>query len=140
MRKTFEVERPENCRFWIVSKSGLHHEWFPAEFRAFDKDEGFRRMNSSCGILYIDDPLQMLVAVDWLLERDWELDLSRCDAAFLAVYPVTAAPPVPLECVRCRGDGVIYITLPPVAGYHDDGSRECPDCEGTGIITEEATR
>jgi hypothetical protein len=90
MQKTFEVERPEGCRFWIVSKCGLHHEQFPAEFRAFDKSEGFRRINSTCGILYIDGDVAMLAACDWLMERDWELDLSRCDAAFLAVYPVTA--------------------------------------------------
>jgi hypothetical protein len=69
---------------------GRERHRFPAEFRAFDSGPIFRRSENDCTILFISDALQMLVAVDWLMERDWELDLSRCDAAFLSVYPVTA--------------------------------------------------
>jgi hypothetical protein len=134
--KDFRVRRAPSGGMWLVDCMRWDNE-FPSEFRAFDDDEDFRRIQRECGILWVTDTLRMLVAVDWLLERDWELDLSRCDVDFKAVYPVTAEPPVPLECVRCRGDGVIYITLPPTAGYHDDGSRECPDCDGLGVITEE---
>jgi hypothetical protein len=135
--KDFRVRRSTSNETWVIEHRGWEHE-FPCEFRAFDDDEYFRGIQrDSCGVIWVTDTLRMLVAVDWLLERDWELDLSRCDADFKAVYPVTAEPPVPLECVRCRGDGVIYITLPPTAGYHDDGSRQCPDCDGMGVITEE---
>lgn len=75
--------------FWLIEHLGYNEE-FPCEFRSFDKCEEFRRIRRSCGILYVDETLRMLVAVDWLLERDWELDLSRCDDVFLSVYPVTA--------------------------------------------------
>jgi hypothetical protein len=44
-----------------------------------------------------------------------------------------------VECVRCRGDGLVYIGLPPVAGWHD-GESECPLCKGTRIIPQEVTR
>jgi hypothetical protein len=88
MRKTFNVSRGR--KNWVIFIDEESSEAFPAEFRAFDHDELFRSPPGPVASCHIDDTLQMLVAVDWLLERDWELDLSRCDAAFLAVYPVTA--------------------------------------------------
>jgi hypothetical protein len=89
MRKTFKVTRSDGRKYWIVQRINPG-ELFPTEFRAFDYDAEFRRLSAGTAMLHIDNALQMLVAVDWLLERDWELDLSRCDKAFLAVYPVTA--------------------------------------------------
>jgi hypothetical protein len=89
MRKTFEVQRNRRCwTLWVILDQ--HFQLFPAEFRAFDMNTEIRRSTDNVGSCFIDDTLQMLVAVDWLLERDWELDLSRCDKAFLSVYPVTA--------------------------------------------------
>lgn len=87
--KRFKVKRPAGCWLWIVER--LHSDArFPAEFRAFDMEDSFREIKRPCSIVYINDTLQMLVAVDWLMERGWELDLSRCDKAFLSTYPVTA--------------------------------------------------
>ena len=90
MAKRFEVICLAGVKHWRVSQREMHPREMPAEFRAFDSNAHFRSLGTPCSIVYIDDTLRMLVAVDWLLERDWELDLSRCDAAFLAVYPVTA--------------------------------------------------
>jgi hypothetical protein len=90
MTKRFDVSRASeshtNWMIFVQEGSDL----FPPEFRAFDHDEYFRTPPCPVASCHIDNDLQMLVAVDWLLERDWELDLSRCDAAFLSVYPVTA--------------------------------------------------
>ena len=64
----------------------------PDDMRAFDSFKSFRENKPlSVHLLFINDNIQLMVAIDYLLERGWELDLSRCCSQFLSLYGVEAA-------------------------------------------------
>jgi hypothetical protein len=86
--------------FYIVQHNGRWHlygglntpvgerkaYWLPDDMRAFDAVEGFRKGSQSFSLLYIDNDIQLLVAVDYLLERDWEIDFRLCCEDFKQLY------------------------------------------------------
>lgn len=81
-------------RFWVSmypSHSGdvwsfKSDDPYPPDFAAFDFMENHRIGSRLAKPVWINNDLQAMVALDYLLERGWELDEGRTDARFLALY------------------------------------------------------